>query len=285
VSSALFDLTGRTALVTGAASGIGARLAVGLAEAGADVGCLDLDTQIDHAENTAATIRSLGRNATALTGDVTDAASIEAALDTHLRQLARLDIAVNCAGINHSCPAEDMADADWRRVIDVNLTGVFTCCRAEGRHMLKTQGGSIINIASMSATVANRGLLQAHYNASKAAVKHLSTTLALEWARRGIRVNSISPGYIATPMISGPEWKPKTDRFAEDTPWDDSELPTTSSAPPCSSPATQLATAPGPTYSSTAALPAGKDVCARLGCSSSTPDRWRACSGRAVAPA
>jgi len=218
VSSALFDLTGRTALVTGAASGIGARLAVGLAEAGADVGCLDLDTQIDHAENTAATIRSLGRNATALTGDVTDAASIEAALDTHLRQLARLDIAVNCAGINHSCPAEDMADADWRRVIDVNLTGVFTCCRAEGRHMLKTQGGSIINIASMSATVANRGLLQAHYNASKAAVKHLSTTLALEWARRGIRVNSISPGYIATPMISGPEWKPKTDRFAEDTP-------------------------------------------------------------------
>lgn len=214
----LFDLTGRAALVTGAGSGIGQRLAVGLAEAGADVSCLDLDVRRTGCDETAERIKAAGRRAIVLTADVTDPAGVDAAIEAHEAELGPLAVAVNCAGINHSAPAEEMTDEDWQRVINVNLTGIFYCCRAEARRMLDRGAGSIINIASMSATIVNRDLWQAHYNASKAGVKHLTATLAMEWARRGVRVNSISPGYIATPMISGPEWAPKRERFAEDTP-------------------------------------------------------------------
>ncbi|WP_028933173.1 SDR family oxidoreductase [Pseudonocardia spinosispora] len=218
MSTPRFDLTGRTALVTGAGSGIGQRLAVGLAEAGADVGCLDLERQRPGLAETIDRIGTAGRRAITLIADVTDADQVDAAIEAHESQLGPLRIAVNCAGINHSARAEEMTDADWQRMMSVNLTGVFYCCRAESRRMLHHGAGSIINIASMSATIANRGLWQVHYNTSKAGVKHLTTSLALEWALRGIRVNSISPGYIATPMISGPEWKTKTDRFADETP-------------------------------------------------------------------
>lgn len=218
MSTPRFDLTGRTALVTGAGSGIGQRLAVGLAEAGAGVGCLDLERQRSGLEETVERIGAVGREGTLLIADVTDAAQVDTAIDAHEKRLGPLHIAVNCAGINHSARAEEIADADWQRMISVNLTGVFYCCRAESRRMLERGAGSIINIASMSATIANRGLWQVHYNTSKAGVKHLTTSLALEWAQRGVRVNSISPGYIATPMISGPGWKTKTDQFAHDTP-------------------------------------------------------------------
>jgi NAD(P)-dependent dehydrogenase (short-subunit alcohol dehydrogenase family) len=111
-----------------------------------------------------------------------------------------------------------MPEDQWRHLIDINLTGVFLCCQAEAGRMLDHGSGAIVNIASMSATIANSGLWQAHYNASKAGVKHLTTTLATEWASRGIRVNSLSPGYIKTPMTSGPEWEEKLAEFAKDTP-------------------------------------------------------------------
>lgn len=214
----MFDLTGRTALITGSGSGIGQQLAIGLARAGADVGCLDLAAQRSGMETGCGEIRELGRRAAILEADVTNADALRAAVERHEADLGPLDIAVNCAGVNGSAPAEEMTLDEWKRVVDINMTGVFLSCQAEASVMLQHQRGSIINIASMSATIANRGLLQSHYNSSKAAVKHLTTSLGLEWARKGVRVNSISPGYINTPMTSGSEWDEKRARFSDDTP-------------------------------------------------------------------
>ena len=214
----LFDLSGRSALVTGAGSGIGQRLALGLAEQGANLSILDLPAQRAGSERTAELVRATGRDAVVIEVDVTDHRSVDAAVSSHVQHFGRLDVAVNCAGVNHSSPAEELEPADWKRVIDVNLTGVFYCCQSEARAMFATGGGSIVNIASMSATIVNRGLLQAHYNASKAGVKHLTSTLAMEWVARNVRVNSLSPGYIMTPMISGPEWAEKIRGFEDQTP-------------------------------------------------------------------
>jgi NAD(P)-dependent dehydrogenase (short-subunit alcohol dehydrogenase family) len=214
----LFDLGGRSALVTGAGSGIGQRLAAGLAEHGAVVSIVDLPVQSDGSARTAARIKQLAGESIVIEADVTDPVSVQAAVEHHVSRFGSLDIAVNCAGINHSSPAEDLEPAQWQRVLDVNLNGVFYCCQAEAREMFKRDRGVIVNIASMSASIVNRGLLQAHYNASKAAVRHLTSTLALEWVSRGIRVNSISPGYIMTPMISGPEWAEKVAGFEQQTP-------------------------------------------------------------------
>jgi NAD(P)-dependent dehydrogenase (short-subunit alcohol dehydrogenase family) len=111
-----------------------------------------------------------------------------------------------------------MPAEDFRRVVDINLTGVFLGAQGEARVMLAHGGGSIVNIASMSDTIANRGLLQAHYNASKAGVMHLTKSLATEWADRGIRVNSISPGYTLTPMNKRPEAAERLKAYAADTP-------------------------------------------------------------------
>ena len=118
----------------------------------------------------------------------------------------------------NAAPAEEMDLAQWRKVMEVNVTGVFLSCQAQGRAMLVHGQGSIVNIASMSASIVNRGLLQVHYNASKAAVVHLTKSLAMEWAGRGIRVNAISPGYTATPMNSRPEVAEQVKRFEADTP-------------------------------------------------------------------
>lgn len=218
MSSSLFDLTDRTVLVTGAGSGIGQRVAVGLAEAGADVSCVDLAAQREGSERTASRIADAGRRAAVIDADVTDAASVAAAVAEHERRLGPLDGALNGAGVNHGAHAEEMDPADFRRVVDINLTGVFLSCQAEAAVMLARGRGAIVNIASMSATIANRGLWQVHYNSSKAGVKHLTTTLALEWAQRGVRVNALSPGYIETAMIAGPEWAEKKEGFAHDTP-------------------------------------------------------------------
>jgi len=208
-----FRLDDRTALVTGAASGIGRSLAIGLAEMGADVACLDRDDPGATAERVAAA----GRRAVALTADVA-AGDLDAAVARTESELGPLRLAVNCAGVADAAAAEDMTAGQWQRVIDVNLTGVFRSCQAEGRALLRGGGGAIVNIASMSATIVNRGLLQVHYNASKAGVVQLTKSLAMEWADRGIRVNSLSPGYTATPMNLRPEVADRAARFAADTP-------------------------------------------------------------------
>jgi NAD(P)-dependent dehydrogenase (short-subunit alcohol dehydrogenase family) len=212
-----FRLDDSVALVTGAASGIGREIAIGLAEAGADVGCVDLPgSGID---GTIAAIEAAGRRAIAAPADVTDPASVAAAVAAVEDGLGALRLAVNCAGIANAAPAEEMPLEQFRKVLQVNVDGVFLCCQAEGRALLRNGGGgAIVNIASMSGTIVNRDLLQVHYNASKAAVIHLSKSLAMEWAPHGIRVNSISPGYTATPMNTRPEVAEQVKRFEADTP-------------------------------------------------------------------
>jgi NAD(P)-dependent dehydrogenase (short-subunit alcohol dehydrogenase family) len=212
----LFSLAGEVALVTGAGSGIGQRLAVGLAEAGADVTCFDLASSTGLAE-TVSRIEALGRRAVAARGDVTNAEDLAQAVAA-AESLGPLSVALNCAGIANAAPAEEMAQAQWQRMYDVNVTGVFLSCQAEARVMLGRRRGAIVNIASMSGVIVNRGLLQAHYNSAKAAVIHLSRSLAMEWSDRGVRVNSISPGYTATPMNIRPEVADQVKQFAADTP-------------------------------------------------------------------
>jgi NAD(P)-dependent dehydrogenase (short-subunit alcohol dehydrogenase family) len=213
----MFRLDGDVAFVTGAGSGIGQRIAIGFAEAGADVACFDLPGSAGMAE-TVARIEKLGRRALALSGDVVDAASLAAAVEACEQRLGAMSVACNAAGIANAAPAEEMSREQWQRVIDINVTGVFLSAQAEARAMLRRKKGSIINIASMSGSIVNRGLLQAHYNASKAAVIHMTKSLAMEWIDRGIRVNAISPGYTLTPMNLRPEVAEQRKIFERDTP-------------------------------------------------------------------
>ncbi|MDR6293211.1 NAD(P)-dependent dehydrogenase (short-subunit alcohol dehydrogenase family) [Inquilinus ginsengisoli] len=214
----IFRLDDQIAFVTGAGSGIGQRIAVGLAEAGADVALFDLAAAGAGLADTAGRIRALGRRALVLTGDVTKVADLSAAVGAAEAQLGPLEVAVNCAGIANATAAEEMAEAQWQRMLDVNLTGVFFSAQAEAQAMLPRKRGSIINIASMSGSIVNRGLLQAHYNTSKAGVIHLTKSLAMEWADRGLRVNAISPGYTLTPMNLRPEVAEQRKIFERDTP-------------------------------------------------------------------
>jgi NAD(P)-dependent dehydrogenase (short-subunit alcohol dehydrogenase family) len=213
----LFSLEGKIAFVTGAGSGIGQRIAMGLAEAGASVGCFDLASSSGLNE-TVKQIEGLGCRALALTGDVTQADDLSEAIAALEDRLGALSVAVNCAGIANAAAATEMPQAQWQRMLDINLTGVFLSCQAEGRVMLPRKQGSIVNIASMSGTIVNRGILQVHYNASKAAVIHLSKSLAMEWSASGLRVNSISPGYTLTPMNLRPEVAEQRKQFEADTP-------------------------------------------------------------------
>jgi len=214
----IFSLAGRIAFVTGAGSGIGQHIAVGLAEAGADVAGFDLPAGQVGLATTIARIESLGRRGLAVTGDVTRAEDLAQAIARTEATLGPISAAVNAAGIANATAAEQMDQAQWQRMLDVNLTGVFLSCQAEARVMLPRRTGAIVNIASMSGTIVNRGLLQAHYNTSKAGVIHLTKSLAMEWADRGLRVNSISPGYTLTPMNLRPEVAEARTIFERDTP-------------------------------------------------------------------
>lgn len=213
----LFDLGGDVAIVTGAGSGIGQAIAIGLAEAGADVACFGHPSN-SGLDQTAQRIRQLGRKALVLEGSVTSATDLSQAIDRIERELGALTVAVNNAGVGAGGQAETLALQNWQRVYDINVTGVFLSCQAEARAMLPRAKGSIINIASISGSIVNRGLSQADYNSSKAAVIHLSKSLAMEWVDRGIRVNSISPGYTLTPMNRRSEVADQIKAFKRDTP-------------------------------------------------------------------
>ena len=213
----LFDLHGEVALVTGAGSGIGQSIAIGLAEAGADVACFGHSSK-GGLEETADKIKALGRMALVLTGTVTSQSDLAAAVERIEKELGALTIAVNNAGIAGAEPAETLPMEKWQKIYDVNVSGVFLSCQAEARVMLPRRKGSIINIASMSGSIVNRGLTQAHYNSSKAAVIHMSKSLAMEWADRGLRVNVVSPGYTLTPMNKRPEVADQVKIFERDTP-------------------------------------------------------------------
>ena len=194
----LFELTGQKAMVTGAAGGIGRELSLALAEMGADVALVDI--HMENLNRVAEEVKRYGRKAMICKTDVTDALAVESTVGRILAEWGRIDILVNCAGIAHWAPAEEMKEEDWDRVMDVNLKGIFLCCKAVARNMIANRKGKIINIASMSARIVNRPQLQLAYNTSKAGVVMLTKSLAAEWAKYNINVNSISPGYIATEM-------------------------------------------------------------------------------------
>jgi NAD(P)-dependent dehydrogenase (short-subunit alcohol dehydrogenase family) len=216
MNSSLFSLDKAVVLVTGAAGGIGARVASGLAEFGASVGCVDLPGSA--LDETSQAIRKLGGKAATIVADVRDGDEMTAAVTEVEKVLGPLTHAVNCAGINNQVATESMSRETWQDLIDVNLTGIFLACQAEGIAMLRNGGGSIVNIGSISASIANRGLSQVHYNSAKAGVVHLTKSLAVEWTDRGIRVNAVSPGYTATPMARHPDVWPHVQAYVKDIP-------------------------------------------------------------------
>lgn len=206
-------LDGKKGFVTGAARGIGKASARALCQAGADIAIVDLD--IAEAEKTAALLaEETGKDVFAIACDCTKPEQVSAMIDRILARYGRLDIAHCNAGICINQPAEEMTYAQWTKVIDCNLNGVFLTNQAAGKVMLKQGSGSIINTASMSGHIVNVPQPQCAYNASKAAVIMLTKSFAVEWATRGVRVNSISPGYIGTELIlNAPHLKALIDQW------------------------------------------------------------------------
>jgi gluconate 5-dehydrogenase len=200
----LFSLGGKVAVVTGASRGIGGALASALAHAGAAVALLGRDAQALSAAQAALTAQ--GRIAMHVIADVSVNSSIDAAFETVLRSMSRIDILINNAGVEEPCASLDVGEALWDRIVDTNLKGAFFCAQAAARRM--TNGGSILNVCSLTSEVGIPGA--APYSASKSGLAGLTRTLATEWAAKGIRVNGIGPGYFRTAL---------TESFYRDEQW------------------------------------------------------------------
>ncbi|MCG8333211.1 MAG: SDR family oxidoreductase [Proteobacteria bacterium] len=190
-----FKLDRRTAFVTGGARGIGYATCEALAEAGAEVILTDRD--VEEAEKSAELLSQKGLSVHHDVLEVTDSKAVESIA----KRYPQVDILINNAGIARSnIPAEQMTNDEWYSVIDINLNGLYWCCRAFGKSMLKARRGCIVNVGSMSGYIVNKPQEQSQYNASKAAVHQLTKSLAAEWADRGVRVNAVAPTYIETVM-------------------------------------------------------------------------------------
>lgn len=193
-----FKLDGETAIVTGGAQGLGKQMATGLTEVGADVAIADVN--LDGAEETAAELDG-ETDVIAVEVDVTDEESVESMVTEVTDSLGPIDVLINNAGIVENSPAEETSIESWRKVLEVNLDGVFLCAKHVGQQMLDRGEGRIVNISSMSGFDVNVPQKQASYNTSKAGVAMMTKSLAVEWADRGVRVNAIAPGYMRTDLV------------------------------------------------------------------------------------
>jgi NAD(P)-dependent dehydrogenase (short-subunit alcohol dehydrogenase family) len=196
----LFDLSGETAIVTGAGRGLGESMAHGLAEAGANIVIADID--LESATKTAEDLQKVGSKAIAIKTDITKVDDVNQMAETTIREFGKIDILVNNAGIMRTGKTpENIEEAEWKRVVDVDLTGVFLASKAVGTYMIRQKYGKIINIASMSGVIVNKDKKLTDFCAAKGGVVMLTKALASEWAQHNIRVNAIAPGYMRTEQL------------------------------------------------------------------------------------
>jgi NAD(P)-dependent dehydrogenase (short-subunit alcohol dehydrogenase family) len=210
-----FRLSGQTALVTGATKGIGRAIARSLAEAGANIVVVGRDA--DDADAVRTELQELGVEVLVALADITRPDEIDRVVQSSLERFGAIDVLVNNAGACEHKPALEVTYQGWRDVFRVNVDALWLVSQAVGRHMVERERGSIVNIGSMSGMIVNRPQWQPAYNASKAAVHHLTRSLAAEWAPHNVRVNAVAPGYIKTDMspVDEPQFR---QRWIEDSP-------------------------------------------------------------------